>query len=298
MADVRRRRGKPGTIVDMRLRPPLKSWVTKIQYHRGGGNPARLGFPRPPSAEAKSIDLLLKEMDQAGVRLGVIAGRQSKEPVGVIPNDEIAETMTSHPGRFVGFAGIDTSQPTEHSVAEIERCMRVRGFVGAAIEPCASRVPMLADDRRLYPIYEACQRREIPIYVSLSNLLCHTAGAPYSHNSPIPLYQVAVDFPKLDIIVAHGAWPWVRELLGIAFVCPNIWVSPDLFMVGVNMPGADEYVKAANLYLSDRTLFGTNHPTRPIVESVKAFSEWSFAPGVKEKVLYKNALRVLRLGEA
>ena len=47
MADIRRRRGKPGMIVDMRLRPPLKSWVTKIQYHRGGGNPARLGFPRP-----------------------------------------------------------------------------------------------------------------------------------------------------------------------------------------------------------------------------------------------------------
>lgn len=284
-------------IFDMRLRPPLKSWLTKIQYQHGGGNPARLGFPRPPSAEAKSMAMMLQEMDQAGIRHGAIAGRQSKEPVGAIPNDEIAEVIAQHPDRFVGFAGIDTSQPADASLAEIERCLKIPGFVGAAIEPCASRIPMLADDRRLYPVYEACQKREVPVYVSLSNLLCHTAGAPYSHNSPIPLYQVAVDFPKLDIIVAHGAWPWSRELLGIAFVCPNIWVSPDLFMVGVNMPGAEDYVKAANSYLPDRTLFGTNYPTRPLVESVKAFSEWTFAPGVKEKVLYKNALRVLKLGD-
>jgi predicted TIM-barrel fold metal-dependent hydrolase len=244
------------------------------------------------------MELLLQEMDQAGIRCGAIIGRQSGEPVGVIPNDEIADTIARYPGRFVGFAGIDTSQAAEIALAEIERCSRIPGFVGVAIEPCASRIPMLADDRRLYPIYEACQRREIPVCISLSNLLCHTAGSPYSHNSPVPLYQVAIDFPKLDIIVAHGAWPWVRELLGIAFVCSNIWVSPDLFMVGVNMPGADEYVKAANMYLSERTLFGTNYPTRPLVESVQAFAEWTFAPGVKEKVLYKNALRVMKMDDA
>lgn len=284
-------------IVDMRLRPPLKSWITKIQYHRGSANPARIGFPRPPSAEARSMDMLLQEMDQAGIRLGVIIGRQSAEPVGIIPNDEIADAIAKYPKRFVGFAGIDTSQPPGISFSEIERCMAIPGFVGIAIEPCASRIPMLASDRRLYPIYEACQNKQVPIMISLSNLLCHTAGSPYSHNSPIPLYQVAIDFPKLDIIVSHGAWPWVRELLGIAFVCPNIWVSPDLFMVGVNMPGADEFVKAANMYLSDRTMFGTNYPTRPLVESVQAFGEWSFVPGVREKVLYKNALRVMKMDD-
>ena len=280
-------------IVDMRLRPPLKSWVNRIQYQHGTANPARAGFPRPPSAEARSMEMLLQEMDQAGIRWGVIAGRQSKEPVGVIPNDEIAETVTRYPARFVGLAGIDPCAPPGTALAEIERCMRIPGFAGISIEPCAASTPMLADDARLNPIYEFCQDRSIPVSISLSNLLCHTAGAPYAYNSPLPLYPVAAAFPRLKLIVSHGAWPWVRELLGIAFVCPNVWVSPDLFMVGVNMPGADEYVKAANSYLSERTLFGTNYPTRPLVESVQAFSEWSFAPGVRQKVLCDNALRVL-----
>ena len=66
-------------------------------------------------------------------------------------------------------------------------------------------------------------------------------------------------------------------------------------MVGLNMPGAAEYIKAANSFLADRLLFGTAYPSRPLIESVQAFGEWSFEPGVKEKVMGKNALRVMRM---
>ncbi|MCG8547820.1 MAG: amidohydrolase family protein, partial [Alphaproteobacteria bacterium] len=64
-----------------------------------------------------------------------------------------------------------------------------------------------------------------------------------------------------------------------------------------NLPGADEYVKAANMYMGDRTLFGTAYPSRPLPESVAAFDAWKFEPGVKEKVLGLNALRVMRMSE-
>ena len=84
-------------------------------------------------------------------------------------------------------------------------------------------------------------------------------------------------------------------MLGVAFVCGNVWVSPDLYMVGTNTPGAAEYVKAANSYLSDRVLFGTAYPSRPLVESVQAFDEWIFERGVKEQVLGLNALRLMQM---
>jgi len=66
-------------------------------------------------------------------------------------------------------------------------------------------------------------------------------------------------------------------------------------MVGVNLPGADEYVKAANMYMGDRMLFGTAYPSRPLIESVQAFDDWTFGEGVKAKVLGLNALRVMRM---
>jgi predicted TIM-barrel fold metal-dependent hydrolase len=239
--------------------------------------------------------MLIGEMDQAGIQWGVIMGRRAADPFGSIPNDEIAETIAAHSARFVGFAGIDTSLPVDESIAEMRRWAGTSAFKGISIEPAASRTPMNAGDRRLYPIYEECVRLDIPISIGLSGGLLPGEGAVYDHNSPVHLFQPARDFPKLDIIVSHGGWPWVRELLGIAFNCANVYVSPDLYLNSPNLPGAGDYVMAANMYLGDRLLFGSAYPSRPLPESVAAFDHWSFADGVREKVLGRNALAVMRM---
>ena len=158
------------------------------------------------------------------------------------------------------------------------------GWDAMALFGCAPRRPL-----------EACQSRDVPVSISLSNLLCVMVGAPVEFSSPLPLYQVARDFPKCDFVISHAAWPWVFETIGLAFAWSNIFVSPDLYMVGLNMPGAAEYINAANSFLADRLLFGTAYPSRPIVESVQEFKKWSSKPGVEEKVLGKNALRVMRM---
>lgn len=283
-------------IVDMRLRPPTRTWIAKPQYKQAVTfYPSRVGFPRPPSAEQRSMPLLLQEMDQCGIRWGVAMGRQSAEPLGAIPNDEVREVVDAHPDRFVSFAGIDVSQSIEACLDEIDRCLMWPGFVGVSLEPVASAPPLACDDPKLYPIYERCIERNVPVSVTLSNLMAVMSGAPIEFSSPLPLYKVAKDFPKLDIVISHGAWPWVQEVLGLAFACSNIFVSPDLYMVGTNIPGAAEYIRAANMYIPDRLLFGTAYPSRPLVESVQAFDAWDFAPGVKERVLGLNALRVMRM---
>ncbi|MEI9803978.1 MAG: amidohydrolase family protein [Pseudolabrys sp.] len=283
-------------IVDMRLRPPTESWVSKPQFQKGVPfYPSRVGFPRPPSAEQRSMKLMFEEMDTAGIKWGVAMGRHSAEPLGAIPNDEIREVIDKHPDRFVSFAAIDVRGTPDQMLAELERCLKWRGFVGASIEPGASDPPLKANDKKLYPLYEACQKRNVPISISLSNLLCVMVGAPVEFSQPFALYDVARDFPKLDIVISHAAWPWIYETIGLAFACHNIYISPDLYMVGVNMPGAAEYIRAANSFLADRILFGTAYPSRPLIESVQAFDKWDFEPGVKEKVLSKNALRVMRM---
>lgn len=283
-------------IVDMRLRPPLPTWVSKPQFNEAATYyPTRVGFPRPPSVATRSMDLLMKEMDEAGIDWGVVMGRQAAEPFGSIPNDEIAAALNEHPKRFVGFAGIDVSQQPDQSISEIRRCIAMPGFKGVSIEPAASKTPMNLGDKRLYPIFEECRRLGIPISVGSSGGMLPGTGAVYDHNNPVHLFQPAKDFPDLNFIVSHGGWPWVRELLGIAFNFPNVYVSPDLYLNSPSLPGANEYVMAANMYLGDRLLFGTAYPSRPLPESVAVFNQWSFNPGIKEKVLGRNALKVMNM---
>jgi uncharacterized protein len=280
-------------IVDMRVRPPTGPWIGKPQFLTDNYYPARAGFPRPPSAQQQSMPMLLSEMDAAGVHWGVIAGRQAAEPLGVVSNDAVAAVVAEHPDRFVAFAGIAVNDPPERAIAEIDRCLALPGFRGVMIEPAAAPAPMALDDRRLYPLYEHCANRRVPLTITLSLELVKLVSHSWTLASPLPLYQPARDFPTLQFVIAHGAWPFVQEMVGLAFVLPNVWLSPDLYMVGTDMPFALEYVNAANLYLSDRTLFGTGYPSRPHVESLRAFEQWPFAPGVAEKVLGRNALRLM-----
>ena len=278
----------------MRLRPPLPSWVGQLQFSRSDDYYRNLGYEMPASVRTQSLPDLLAEMDEAGIQWGVIMGRQSEAPLGVIPNDEIADCIRAHPDRFVGWVGLDLQRPTDWCLAEIDRCLKIPGFKGVSIEPTISKDPAIRSpaDRRLYPIYDDCLRRGVPVNITLSAQLQARLGRAYEDSSPLALYQVAKDFPKLAIHVAHAAWPYVMEMIGVAFVCPNVWLSPDQYMVP-RLPGAGEYVKAANNYFQDRTVFGTAYPSRPHSRMVTDYRAHGFDEDVWEKVMSQNALRLM-----
>jgi len=84
------------------------------------------------------------------------------------------------------------------------------------------------------------------------------------------------------------------EMIGVAFVCTNVWMSTDTYLIP-QMPGASEYAVAANNFIQDRTLFGTNYPAKPFRQMIDAYSGWGWRPGVLSKVLGGNARRLLRM---
>jgi len=281
-------------IIDMRLRPPLRSWKNSAQFTEGTGYyPSRMGFPRPPSVKSQSVDDLLQEMQEADI-LGVIMGRQAPRPLGIIPNDEITEVMQQHPGRFVAFAGIDL-RDIEAGIAEIERTRVVDGYRGVSIEPGASFTPMYADDKSLFPLYARCQELELPVSITISGMLCSMVGNDLAYGSPTPVSRVAKNFPKLKIVISHGAWPSVMAMIEVAFMHENVYVSPDLYINGIHTPGSQEYIKAAQSFMPERLLFGTAYPSRPLKESVEAFRQWGLPRELEERVLYGNAARLLKL---
>ena len=279
-------------IIDMRLRPPLKSWKTTAQFTEGTGYyPSRMGMPRPPSVKSQSVDDLLKEMKEADI-LGVIMGRQAPRPLGIIPNDEITEVMQQHPGRFVAFTGIDL-RDIEAGLKEIERTRRIEGYRSVSIEPGASFTPMYPDDKTLYPIYERCQQLDLPVSITISGMLCTMVGNDLAYGSPTPVAKVAKDFPKLKIGISHGAWPSVMPMIEVAFMRENVYVSPDLYINGIDTPGSQEYIKAAKSFMPERLLFGTAYPSRPLKESVDAFRQWDLSPELQDQILSRNAARLL-----
>ncbi|WP_313298645.1 amidohydrolase family protein [Diaphorobacter sp.] len=274
-------------IIDFRLRPPVGGFLDTLMYSAGerrDGFTRTVGFEPSAAAQQQSMDLLLKEMDAACIDRGVVVGRLAGT-LGSVSNDDVRAIVGSNPNRFIGAASID---PTNRRKAcdTIDAAIK-DGFKLINIEPGSYPIPMYADDRRLYPIYAHCEDRKIPVIMMVGG----TAGPDLSYSDPIRTDRVLTDFPQLAVVVAHGGWPWVNEILHLGFRRQNLWLSPDMYFS--RMPGWEEYVKAADGFLSDRMLYASSFPFCP----VQGYKEWFEKLPIKEenlkKVMGGNARRLL-----
>ena len=282
-------------IIDFRIRPPFKSFLSLSMYRPSGPrkdsrhvSPFTWDCGPVPSAEQQSIELLISEMNDAGVDQAVVMGRQAGPKYGFVLNDDIAELGRRYPGRFHLFGGVSLND-VPAAVAEVERVVGELGFKGIAVDGGWSDPPVYIDDERFYPIFEKCQSLGAILSLSMSIFL----GPDLSYVEPVRLQHIAASFPDLLIVVPHAGWPYVMEFLGVAFMHPNVWLAPDFYVYIPGMPGAGQYVEAANFYMADRFLFASSYPERPLKQTVEEFKQLPFRPDVLEKALYKNAQWIL-----
>ncbi len=281
-------------VIDFRCRPPTEYFLQYFERGRVAWMAARLGAPElSPSFLRGSIDLFWEEMDEAGIELGVVLGRNSpavfmgkpfKE--AYIPNEHVAELQAKYPKRLVGFGGIDASNTRHNAVAETVRCIEKLGLKGIFVEPGRQLLSHPADER-LNPLYEACIGLGVPVVIMSGPY----AGADIGASHPVYIDQVATHYPDLRIVLGHGAWPWIEETLGVAFKHPNVFVSPDIYFFA---PGATGYIDAINGALQDQFLFATAFPLRPLGQTVRDCQAFPFTKPAADKFFFGNARGLLR----
>lgn len=277
------------TVIDFRIRPPFKGFLDTLMYtqpERRDRFTRQLGLEPSPAATQKSCALLIEEMDAADIDLGLVVGRDSGF-LGSVSNADVMAFVRTYPGRFVAAASIDLTN-RKKAIRQIDEAV-AGGFRAINIEPGAQVVPLDTDDRRLYPIYAHCEDRDVPVIL----LAGGNAGPDLSSTVPVALDRVLADFPTLKVAVAHGGWPWVHQVLHIAFRRPNLYLSPDMYLV--NMPGMDDYLKAADGFLAERFIYGSSFPLCPAKGCLDWFNTLPIRPENKERILYRNALAFLGL---
>jgi predicted TIM-barrel fold metal-dependent hydrolase len=284
-------------IIDFRGRPPTPAFLSYFGPDRLRWIAERVGARSISRAyQEKSLDLFFAEMDEAGIEYTVALGRNSPElmvgkrrfPAGIIPNDHVLDLQTRYPGRVIGMAGVDVSNRLHNAVDEIDDYVGKRGLKGVFIEPQRA-IPGHPSDPVCFPVYEKCVELGVPVSIMTGPF----AGPDLSYTAPVHIDIVASEFPDLKIIAGHGAWPYVNEIISVAFRHPNVYVSPDVYHF---TPGSAAYVEAANGFMADQLLFGTAYPIRPLRQTVEDFSRLGLKPDSLEKALFKNGRALLGLG--
>lgn len=274
-------------IIDFRLRPPFSNFLEGWLYDENFLKDLSRRFNSSVSIAVKtrSLDECVKEMDEAGITYGVIPGRKAFG----MDNEDIHKIMEEYPNRFIGLAGLDPLADRDATKKEIEKYVVNGRCSGVALEPGYCPEPLACDDGRLFHIYDICQEMKVPILLSHGGL--NYPSLRYFR--PETVDNVAEIFPDLNIILAHGGFPWVQEVCWIAYHRPNVYLSPDLY--AMYSPGASDYIAATNSILYDKIIFGSAYPVVRLDDSVNYYLNCGIREENLEYVMYKNALRALNM---
>lgn len=231
---------------------------------------------------SKTIEAFVEEVREVGITASVVVGRDT--PGLTISNDVIFE-ITSPYQELIGIASVDPQK--KEALAELERAVKQLGFTGINIEPGFGNPALKVDDLLIFPIYEACEQLGIPVF-----LMSGPTTPDLEYANPAAVGRVARVFPKLSIVCYHGFYPYVSEMIGVAFRYENVYVVPDMYIF---LPGGSLYVEAANGFMRNQLLFGSSYPFRAMGQTVDDFIALGFNEAVLDSVLFQNAKRLLQL---
>jgi predicted TIM-barrel fold metal-dependent hydrolase len=248
-----------------------------------------------------NADRLVAEMDAAGVARSVLlvpdfSARMDCE----LPLAEMArlhhEIRLRHPGRFWVYIGADPRRG-EAGVSAFERMVVDYGFDGLKLYPPCGYSP---SDPRLYPYYEVCRDRQLPVFVH-TGPTARTLDFEPAH--PLALDQAARDFPGVNFVIGHGGVTHIEVSAYLADYRPNVYVDIGGF-AGTAHPGgwAAHLNRLFRLGINHKIIFGTDWPLNRMSGGLKRLvatlvEERGALDGVRQReqrlILSGNLVRVL-----
>lgn len=293
-------------IIDFRNRPPLQPYKGLYDLKNNMLLKSHMKIKnRPANTASPALSMLgkpgameqwWKEIDAAGIDAVVVNGRYAGGmPDFTMNNDTLASLQKQYPGRFFGLSQINLDQDPDTTAREVEKAIKEQGMAGANLEPGYQTVGLgkmgtFTDDPSFWPILEVLSDAGAFLLIQTGLF----AGTDISFNNPQALDRMLTSFPKLNVVLAHGGYPYIQEVLGLTAKWPQLHISADVYMFWPN-----GFLYAMNLErIPEQLLFGSAFPfgdmKTTVDETFKLQERFGVSDSTMEQYLYSNAARLLK----
>jgi predicted TIM-barrel fold metal-dependent hydrolase len=211
-----------------------------------------------------------------------------------VTNEEVIRFASDNADVAIPFASIDPHRGAE-GVREAKRLVSDRLVRGLKLHPPVQQFS--PDDKIAYPLYEVFAEAHLPVLFHTGHSGIGTGmpgggGVRLKYGNPMPIDDVAVDFPGMPIILAHPSFPWQDEAISICLHKPDVYIdlsgwSPKYF--------SPTLVQYANTRLKDKVLFGSDYPLITPDRWLADFEKLDIRSEVRPLILKHNAAKLLAL---
>ncbi len=214
-----------------------------------------------------------------------------------VSNDDVADFAAENADIAIAFASIDPTRGAE-GVREARRLVSSGAVHGLKLHPPLQQ--FFPNDRIAYPLYEVFAEARLPVLFHTGHSGIGTGmpgggGIRLKYGNPMPIDDVAVDFPDMPIILAHPSFPWQDEAISICLHKPQVYIdlsgwSPKYF--------SPTLVQYANTLLKNKVLFGSDYPLLTPDRWMADFAGIAIRDDVRPLILKENACRLFGLTAA
>jgi predicted TIM-barrel fold metal-dependent hydrolase len=237
---------------------------------------------------------LLRQMDADVVeRVGLI-NYVSPDVMGFTAevNEWMMRYASADPARLIPFGSVhplftdDPGGETDRVIEMGARALKIHPpHMVLRANAYLDRVPGLAE------VYRRAEAANVPVTIHTGTSVF--PGARSRFGDPMDVDDVAVDFPKLTILLAHGGRPlWMEAAFFVVRRHPNVYLE----VSGIPPAKLLEYFPRLE-EIAHKTVWGTDWPS-PGIKSMRAnveqFLELPLSDAAKQPILYDNAVRIFR----
>ncbi len=268
-----------------------------VDFHIHAGNPADwhpwvMEFVSVVNPEAESqLEGVQSQqgmhtfLDDQGVDHAVILAETSPVTTGVVSNARV-RSLCEGSDRLTPFASFHPLEVDDLGLTV--RALANEGFRGLKFYPSSQF--FYPDDPRLSELYAQAATSGLVV-------MFHTGTSIYKRSrqrfsEPLRIDDVAVDYPDLQIVMAHsGRRLWYEQAFFMAERHDNVWME----LSGIPPRRVPEAFPKL-VRVGDRVLFGSDFPGVPSIrENIEAFRRMPWSEEMRADVLGGNAARLLGL---
>lgn len=240
----------------------------------------------------RSPKKFLHHLDQIGIDRAVLINYVAPDVMGFTPavNEFVANYVKEDPRRLIPCGSVDPRHSSDVQ-RDMEQIVRLGIRMIKVHPPHQLLYPndYLNGVKELAIIYRVAEENGIPVMVHTGTSIF--PGARNKFGDPIYVDDVAVDFPKLKILLAHGGRPlWMQTAFFLVRRHPNVYLD----ISGIPPKALLKYFPRLE-EIAAKTLFGTDWPGPGVPEirqNLDDFRSLPLSAGTKQQILSKTALSI------
>lgn len=269
---------------------------------------------------------IVSAMDQGKVDISLVSANipdagflpvEKAVPFCTELNEAIKEIIDQYNDRFVGMGVLPWNDPMA-SIKELEN-VKALGFKGIMLFTRSGE--MQVDDRRLEPVYSACEEAGLPLFLHPTVPMWHEPIGDYGMVATVSfVMDTAYAFlrlchsgvldrhPKLKLVIPHagGVLPILDGRLGYVPPASRKYIDPNkrtvidtLFSEQVWFDLANPSIKVLEYFKEylgfERAMYGTDYPFVDQYYMTDLIEKMDITDEDKEKINWKNAARLFDL---